>query len=72
MSIKTITLTGYEALSFCEDYGILPNKFNDALEDARESIPLMEAYDIAKEDPNLLWIKVSEEQATEFVNKNQD
>jgi hypothetical protein len=58
---NTRRLTGYVAIAHAEEHGLLLNKFNDPIEDAREGISTEEARKIALEDDRLLYLDVAVE-----------
>lgn len=64
-------LAGYQAIEAKEkDPAIILGKHNDPTEDARENISIDEAWQIAKEDPSLIWAidweKALHDSATDF------
>lgn len=53
------TLTGYDAIEYAEDHGLLLNKYTDPTEEAREGLTPDEAKEIAREDDGLIWIETN-------------
>lgn len=52
-------LTGYDAMDWAETYGSQLHKYADLTDGARK-ITLDEAFDIANEDPELIWTTASD------------
>jgi hypothetical protein len=53
------TLTGYEAIEMArKKSSVRLNKYADPTEDARWDLAIIEAEDIADEDPSLIWCEI--------------
>lgn len=52
--------TGYAAIAYAEANGLTLSKYNDPTEAAREGLSVAEAREIAKEDPSLVYVEMSE------------
>ena len=57
MEEKMGKLTGYEAIEYAEEHGLLLCKYNDPIEDARDDLTPSEARDVAREDPGLIYLE---------------
>ncbi len=57
-------LTGYAAIDYAEEHGVLLNKYQDPTEDGRIGLTVQEAREIASEDPSLIWIEATKEPTT--------
>jgi hypothetical protein len=55
-------LTGFEAITFAEREGLTLNKHADSIDDAATGLTIAEAEAIAAEDPDLIWLEVSDEE----------
>jgi len=55
-------LTGFDAIAFAQREGFTLNKLADAIDDARGGLSVPEAEAIAAEDPDLIWIEVTDEE----------
>ena len=56
-----MTLTGYDAIDYAREHGLMLNKYADFVEDARDDVRPHEAEDIAAEgDPELLYIEIEQ------------
>lgn len=53
-------LLGFEAIEYAEKESLPLNKKADAFDDDREGLTIAEAEAIATDDPDLIWIEVSE------------
>jgi hypothetical protein len=53
-------LTGFEAIEFAEKEGFKLNKSADSVDEARSGLTIAEAEAIATDDPDLIWLEVSE------------
>lgn len=51
-------LTGKEAIEFAEANDLTLNKYTDPSEEARQGVTPEEAREIAKEDPELIYIDI--------------
>jgi len=51
------TLTGYAAIDYAEEHGVLLNKYQDPTEGGRIGLTVQEARDVAAEDPSLIWVR---------------
>ncbi len=49
-------ISGYDALHYAEEQGLLLNKYADPTEDAREGLDIYEAREVASEDASLLYL----------------
>ena len=64
-------LSGYEAIEYAEEHGLLLNKYSDPIEGARKGLSTDEAREIAREDDTLIYVEhvpdreQSERKATE-------
>ncbi len=58
-------LTGFEAITFAEREGLSLNKSADNIDDAATGLTVAEAEAIAAEDPELIWLEVSDEEYLE-------
>lgn len=54
-------LTGTEAIKYAEKHGLALNKYTDPTEEAREGLTVEEAQAVAKEDPSLIWIAITDD-----------
>jgi hypothetical protein len=61
-------LTGFEAIEFAEKEGLTLNKKADAIDEARSGLTIAEAEAIAVDDPDLIWLEVSEAEYGERRN----
>lgn len=61
-------LTGFEAIEFAEKEGFTLNKKADAIDEARSGLTIAEAETIAVDDPDLIWLEVSETEYGERRN----
>ena len=52
-------LTGHEAIEYAEAHGLTLCKYADPVEDAREDLSVEEAGEIAREDPGLVYVSVT-------------
>lgn len=50
-----ILLTGWAAIEYADEHGLTLSKFSDPLEMARTGLSVVEARDIAREDPGLIY-----------------
>lgn len=64
-------LTGFDAIAFAQREGLTLNKLADAIDEAREGLTVPEAEAIADEDPDLIWLEVTEEEY-DSVPRNMD
>ena len=55
-------LTGFEAIEYAEKESIPLNKMGDAFDEERSGLTIAEAEAIAVDDPDLIWIEVSEKE----------
>jgi len=53
-------LTGFEAIEFAEKEGFTLNKSADHIDEERTGLTIAEAEAIADEDPDLIWLVVSD------------
>ncbi len=53
-------LRGFPAINYAEQEGLTLNKDADPIDDGRTGLTVAEAEAVASEDPNLIWIEVSE------------
>ena len=53
-------LTGFEAIEYAEKEGLALNKAADPINEEAAGLTIAEAEAIAAEDPDLIWIEVSE------------
>jgi hypothetical protein len=51
-------LTGFDAITYAEQEGLLLNKTPDRIDDASTALTVAEAEAIATEDPRLIWLEV--------------
>ena len=51
-------LTGYAAIEYAEEHGLLLSKHNDPIEYARDDLDPEEARDVAGEDPELIFLEL--------------
>jgi hypothetical protein len=51
-------LTGWEAIEYAETYNLLLCKYNDPIEGARETLTINEAMDVARQDPDLIYLEI--------------
>ena len=49
-----------QIIEIAEKYGRQLSKYADPVEDARTGLAIEEAYQVAREDPNLIWMPLSE------------
>jgi hypothetical protein len=54
-------LTGHEAISFAEDYGLLLCKYTDPQEAALSNISTEHARETAQEDPSLVYLDTEDD-----------
>lgn len=55
-------LTGFEAIEFAEKAGLTLHKDADSIDEGADSLSIAEAEAIADEDPDLIWLEVSEDE----------
>lgn len=55
-------LTGFDAITFAEREGLALNKHADNIDDATTGLTVAEAEAVAAEDPDLIWLEVSDEE----------
>lgn len=55
-------LTGFDAITFAEREGLTLNKLADSINEAATGLTVPEAEAIATEDPNLIWLEISEDE----------
>jgi hypothetical protein len=51
-------LTGFDAIAYAEQEGLLLNKAPDRIDDASVGLTVAEAEAVASEDPGLIWVEV--------------
>ncbi len=56
----TTKLTGYEAISYAEENNLPLSKYADPIEDARGGLTVDEAQEVARIDPELIYIYTAE------------
>ena len=54
---NTMKLSGYEAIEYAEEHGLLLNKYSDPVEGARKGLSTDEAREIAREDDTLIYVE---------------
>lgn len=54
-------LRGFEAIEFAEKEGLRLHKAADGIDQAAHNLTIAEAEAIAADDPDLIWLEVSEE-----------
>jgi hypothetical protein len=54
-------LTGFAAIEYAEKQGLTLNKHPDSISGPHTGLNIGEAEAIASEDPNLIWLDVSED-----------
>jgi hypothetical protein len=54
-------LTGFDAIEYAEKEGLTLNKSADAVDDQVFGLSIAEAEAIAADDPDVIWLDVSEE-----------
>ena len=52
--------TGHNAIEYAKAAGLTLNKYADPTEGAREGLTVVEAREVAAEDPSLIWVAVEE------------
>ncbi len=55
-------LTGFDAITFAEQEGLTLNKKADSVDEAATGLTIAEAEAIAAEDPDLIWLEVTDEE----------
>jgi hypothetical protein len=55
-------LTGFEAIEFAERAGLTLHKDADSIDDGVDALSIAEAEAIADDDPDLIWLEVSDEE----------
>jgi len=60
---RSMRLEGYKAIEYASAYGLALSKYADPVEDARGSLSVEEAREIAREDPSLIYVDVEEERS---------
>ena len=55
-------LTGFDAIEFAEKEGLKLNKHPDSIQGPRLGLNIAEAEAIADEEPELIWLDVTDEQ----------
>ena len=55
-------LTGFDAITFAEREGLTLNKHADNIDDAATGLTVAEAEAVAAEDPDLIWLEVSDQE----------
>lgn len=53
-------LIGFEAIEFAEKEGLTLNKRADHIDEARSGLTIAEAEAIATDDPDSIWLNVSQ------------
>jgi hypothetical protein len=53
-------LTGFAAIEYAEKEGLRLHKAPDVIDPPRDGLTIAEAEAIAAEDPDLIWLEVSE------------
>ncbi len=53
-------LTGFAAIEYAEKEGLTLNKAPDRIDEGRTGLTIAEAEAIASEDPDLIWLEVSD------------
>jgi hypothetical protein len=53
-------LTGFEAITFAEREGLALNKLADNIDDAQEGLTVAEAEAIAVDNPDLIYVDITE------------
>lgn len=56
MTTTTIRITGMDAISWAEMFGANICKYADPTEGAREGLTMGEAWEVAREDPSLIYV----------------
>lgn len=51
-------LYGYKAIEYADAHGLALSKYADPIEDAREDLTAAEARQVAREDPNLIYVVI--------------
>ena len=54
-------LHGLEAIDYATVYGLTLSKYADPSEDSQENLSTSKAMEIAKDDPNLIYIDIIKE-----------
>ena len=55
-------LTGFDAIEYAEKEGLKLNKHPDSIQGPRLGLTIAEAEAIADEEPELIWLDVTDEQ----------
>jgi hypothetical protein len=58
--MTTSRIIGHDAIEYAERHGLTLKKYADPTEGAREDLSLDEAREIAKADPTLIYIDITE------------
>jgi hypothetical protein len=54
-------LTGFAAIEYAEKEGLRLNKAADRIDEERTGLTIAEAEAVAAEDPELIWLEVSDD-----------
>lgn len=60
-------LTGYKAIEYAEANSLTLSKYTDPVEEAREGLTVDEARKIAREDPSLIYVEISDFTPTHVI-----
>jgi hypothetical protein len=55
-------LTGFSAIEYAERAGVTLNKMSDRIDDGAEGLSIAEAEAIADDDPDLIWLDVTDDE----------
>jgi hypothetical protein len=55
-------LTGFEAIEYAEKAGLTLHKDADSIDDGADGLSIAEAEAIADDDPDLIWLEVTEDE----------
>lgn len=56
--IRARRIHGHKAMDYAYRHNVALHKYADPMEGARSGLRFDEAHDIAREDPNLIYVKV--------------
>jgi hypothetical protein len=54
----SLTVTGHSAINYARAAGVPVCKYSDPVQDARENLPVDVAREIAKSDPDLVYVEI--------------